>query len=59
MADIAAQGEGFGAPPARRWRPDLPRFRALYAAAAGALAAEGDRHILWLPMYRPSQSKDV
>src|SRR6266851_4466171 len=43
MADLAAAGEGLGAAPRRRLRPLL--------AFTGAFAAEGDRRILWLPVF--------
>ena len=45
MADVAVAGGGLvlGAAPRRRLRP--------FAALAEALAAEGDRRILWLPVF--------
>src|SRR5229473_3146012 len=43
MADLAAAGEGLGAAPRRLLRP--------LAAFAAAFAAEGDRRILWLPVF--------
>src|SRR5258707_12555290 len=43
MADLAAAGEGLGAAPRRYLRP--------LAALATAFAAEGDRRILWLPVF--------
>ncbi len=42
-ADLAGRGEGLGAASQWRWRP--------LAALAEALAAEGDRRILWLPVF--------
>src|SRR6266446_133993 len=42
-ADLAGRGERLGAAPQWRWRP--------LAALAEALAAEGDRRILWLPVF--------
>src|SRR5712692_5397362 len=43
MADLAAAGEGLGAAPRRFLQP--------LAAFAAAFAAEGDRRILWLPVF--------
>jgi len=43
MADLAAAPEGLGAAPRRSLRP--------FAAFAEAFAAEGDRRILWLPVF--------
>ena len=43
MADLAAAGEGLGAAPRRSLRP--------LRAFAAAFAAEGDRRILWLPVF--------
>src|SRR5579864_4448158 len=43
MADLAAASEGLGAAPRRRLGPFL--------AFATAFAAEGDRRILWLPVF--------
>src|SRR6266849_899241 len=43
MADLAAAGEGLGAAPRRLLRP--------LAGFAEAFAAEGDRRILWLPVF--------
>ncbi|MGC2414276.1 MAG: hypothetical protein WA459_16455, partial [Stellaceae bacterium] len=43
MANLAVAGEGFGAAPRRFVRPFL--------ALAAAFAAEGDRRILWLPVF--------
>jgi competence protein ComEC len=43
MAETAAAGEGFGAAPHRILRP--------FHAFAAAFAAEGDRRILWLPVF--------
>src|SRR6266699_446076 len=43
MADLAAAGEGLGAAPRRSLRPLAP--------IAAAFAAEGDRRILWLPVF--------
>src|SRR5580704_3265879 len=43
MADLAVAPEGLGAAPRRRLRP--------FAAIAEAFAAEGDRRILWLPVF--------
>src|SRR5712691_4386136 len=43
MADLAAAGEGLGAAPRRLLRP--------LGAFAAAFAAEGDRRILWLPVF--------
>src|ERR1700719_5158991 len=43
MADLAAAGEGLDAAPRRVLRP--------LAAMAEAFAAEGDRRILWLPVF--------
>jgi competence protein ComEC len=42
MADLAIAGGRLGAAPRRRWRP--------LAALGAALAAEGERRILWLPV---------
>src|SRR5882762_6442408 len=42
-ADLAGPGERLGTPSRWRWRP--------LAALAEALAAEGDRRILWLPVF--------
>src|SRR5207302_4444054 len=43
MTDLAAASEGLGAAPRRFLRP--------LAAFAAAFAAEGDRRILWLPVF--------
>jgi competence protein ComEC len=43
MADLAAAGEGLGAAPRRSLRP--------WRAFVAAFAAEGDRRILWLPVF--------
>jgi len=43
MADLAAAGEGIGAAARRRLQPLF--------GIAGAFAAEGDRRILWLPVF--------
>jgi len=43
MTDLAAASEGLGAAPRRFLRP--------LAALAAAFAAEGDRRILWLPVF--------
>jgi competence protein ComEC len=43
MADLAAAGEGLGAAPRRSLRP--------WRAFAAAFGAEGDRRILWLPVF--------
>lgn len=43
MAELAVASEGLGATPRRRLAP--------LAALAAALAAEGDRRILWLPVF--------
>ncbi len=43
MAELAVAGEAVGSAPRRRLRP--------VAAFAEALAAEGDRRILWLPVF--------
>src|SRR5437660_1796954 len=43
MADLAAAGEGLGAAPRRILRP--------FSALIDAFAAEGDRRILWLPVF--------
>jgi competence protein ComEC len=43
MADLAVAGRGLAAAPSRRRTP--------FAALAAALAAEGDRRILWLPVF--------
>ncbi len=43
MADLAAARENLGAAPRRSLRP--------FAAVAEAFAAEGDRRILWLPVF--------
>ena len=42
-ADLAGRGERLGTPSHWHWRP--------LAALAEALAAEGDRRILWLPVF--------
>ena len=42
-ADLAGRGDRLGAAPQWRWRP--------LAALVEALAAEGDRRILWLPVF--------
>ena len=43
MADLAVAGGGIGAAPGRRFRP--------LTAVAAALAAEGDRRVLWLAVF--------
>ena len=43
MTDLATASEGLGAAPRRFLRP--------LAALAAAFAAEGDRRILWLPVF--------
>ncbi len=43
MADLAAASAGMGAAPERRFRP--------LAALVDAFAAEGERRILWLPVF--------
>src|SRR5258707_6526401 len=42
-ADLGGRGDRRGGAPQWRWRP--------LAALAEALAAEGDRRILWLPVF--------
>ena len=43
MADLAVAGEGLGAAPRRPLAP--------FAALTAALAAEGERRVLWLPVF--------
>ena len=47
MADLAVGDDGFGAAP----QPRRGRLSALVEPVAAALAAEGDRRILWLPVW--------
>ena len=47
MADIAVREDGAGAGPA----PRTGRPARLAASVSAALAAEGERRILWLPVW--------
>ena len=46
MTDLAAGNDGIGAAPQPRWRRIIA-----WSALAEAVAAEGERRILWLPVW--------